>query len=144
MVFASMMRNSLLHHSLSCDLFTFFVLSHQLLHFLVFFPSRPPSTPPLPFPPSPARPASPPHLLFHLTLLPSPPLSPGNHQHHLVLNLIHIYLALKQNPCSSSPCVNHGTCQVGYTAKGFHCKCRPGFTGELCSKGITLVEKWKD
>ena len=84
-----------------------------------------------------------PHLLFPLTLLPSPPLSPGNHQHHLVLNLIHIYLALKQNPCSSSPCVNDGTCQVGYTAKGFRCKCHPGFTGELCSKGITLVEKWK-
>ncbi|PFX18699.1 hypothetical protein AWC38_SpisGene16925 [Stylophora pistillata] len=36
---------------------------------------------------------------------------------------------LEQNPCGSSPCFNNGTCQAGYTDRGFRCKCPPGFTG---------------
>jgi len=46
----------------------------------------------------------------------------------------YIYLAV-ENPCSSSsPCLNNGICQVGYTAKGFRCKCPPPFIGEYCEE----------
>ena len=38
----------------------------------------------------------------------------------------------QQNPCSSSPCLNKGTCQAGFTNKGFRCVCRERFTGETC------------
>lgn len=49
---------------------------------------------------------------------------------HRVLNILNT--TFYQNPCSSRPCFNNGTCQVGYTSKEFRCKCLPGFTGELC------------
>ncbi|KAL9974205.1 hypothetical protein ACROYT_G011218 [Oculina patagonica] len=39
-----------------------------------------------------------------------------------------------KNPCSSSPCLNNGTCQAGFTSKGFRCICRAGFTGTDCSQ----------
>ena len=45
----------------------------------------------------------------------------------------------KQNPCSSSPCLNGGTCQVGFTSKGYRCICRTGFPGINCSPGIASV-----
>ncbi|XP_078364684.1 microfibril-associated glycoprotein 4-like isoform X1 [Oculina patagonica] len=44
------------------------------------------------------------------------------------------YLAI-ENPCSSSPCLNNGTCQAGFTSKGFRCICHAGFTGTDCSQG---------
>ncbi|RMX49209.1 hypothetical protein pdam_00005835 [Pocillopora damicornis] len=37
------------------------------------------------------------------------------------------------NPCSSSPCLNNGTCQIGFTSKGFRCVYVHGFVGENCS-----------
>ncbi|CAH3183837.1 unnamed protein product, partial [Porites lobata] len=39
------------------------------------------------------------------------------------------------NPCGSSPCKNNGTCQSGFTKKGYHCLCRRGWTGERCQDG---------
>ena len=46
-------------------------------------------------------------------------------------------LFCQQNPCNSSPCLNSGTCQAGFTYKGFRCVCRERFGGETCqiSKG---------
>ena len=41
-------------------------------------------------------------------------------------------LFCQQNPCSSSPCLNNGICQAGFTYKGFRCVCRERFTGETC------------
>ncbi|RMX51471.1 hypothetical protein pdam_00018817, partial [Pocillopora damicornis] len=32
----------------------------------------------------------------------------------------------------SSPCSNSGTCQAGFTYKGFRCVCWERFTGEIC------------
>ncbi|PFX11904.1 Pikachurin [Stylophora pistillata] len=43
-----------------------------------------------------------------------------------------------ENPCSSSPCFNNGTCQAGYTEKGFRCKCPLGFTGVNCKKACSF------
>ncbi|XP_022808970.1 fibrillin-1-like [Stylophora pistillata] len=43
-----------------------------------------------------------------------------------------------ENPCSSSPCFNNGTCQAGYTDKGFRCKCPLGFTGVYCKKACSF------
>ncbi|CAH3042479.1 unnamed protein product [Pocillopora meandrina] len=37
-----------------------------------------------------------------------------------------------ENPCSSSPCLNNGTCQARFTNKGFRCVCRHGFSGDNC------------
>ncbi|PFX18685.1 Pikachurin [Stylophora pistillata] len=49
----------------------------------------------------------------------------------------HTYLSI-ENPCSSSPCFNNGTCQAGYTEKGFRCKCPLGFTGVNCKKACSF------
>ncbi|KAM7434454.1 hypothetical protein ABFA07_015483 [Porites harrisoni] len=39
------------------------------------------------------------------------------------------------NPCGSSPCHNNGTCQSGFTKKGYHCLCC-GWTGARCQYDI--------
>ncbi|CAH3133383.1 unnamed protein product [Pocillopora meandrina] len=49
----------------------------------------------------------------------------------LVKNQGYTYLAIK-NLCSSSPCLNNGTCQAGFTNKGFRCVCQEKFTEETC------------
>ena len=45
----------------------------------------------------------------------------------------------QQNHCSSSPCLNGGISQVGFTSKGFRCICRTGFPGTNCCPGIASV-----
>ncbi|XP_067052397.1 neurexin-4-like isoform X3 [Acropora muricata] len=38
-----------------------------------------------------------------------------------------------ENPCSSSPCLNGGTCQAGFTGKGFRCQCiNSSFANHRC------------
>ena len=44
----------------------------------------------------------------------------------------------QQNLCSSSPCLNNGTCQVGFTSKGFRCVCEPGYAGANCNGIVKL------
>ncbi|XP_068692956.1 neurexin-4-like isoform X2 [Montipora foliosa] len=44
----------------------------------------------------------------------------------------HTYLEI-ENPCSSRPCLNGGTCQAGFTRKGFRCLCtNSSFAGIHC------------
>ncbi|XP_029192830.2 neurexin-4-like [Acropora millepora] len=43
----------------------------------------------------------------------------------------HTYLEI-ENPCSSSPCLNGGTCQAGFTRNGFRCQCSVGSFGNQC------------
>ena len=42
---------------------------------------------------------------------------------------------LFQNACSNSPCKNNGTCQSGFTKKGYQCFCTSGWTGGQCQDG---------
>ncbi|KAL9989350.1 hypothetical protein ACROYT_G003891 [Oculina patagonica] len=52
------------------------------------------------------------------------------------------FLAI-ENPCNSNPCLNGGTCQAGFTSKGFRCACRPGFAGANCSVLIKFCSDLK-
>ncbi len=36
------------------------------------------------------------------------------------------------NPCSSSPCLNNGVCNVNPTTCSYICQCKPGYTGPCC------------
>ncbi|CAH3183430.1 unnamed protein product, partial [Porites lobata] len=39
-----------------------------------------------------------------------------------------------QNLCASQPCLNNGTCYMGYTEKNYVCACTAGFKGENCEQ----------
>ncbi|KAJ7391983.1 hypothetical protein OS493_014912, partial [Desmophyllum pertusum] len=39
-----------------------------------------------------------------------------------------------ENTCQSTPCLNNGKCQHGFTHKTFRCLCLAGFEGEFCEK----------
>ena len=39
--------------------------------------------------------------------------------------------------CDRASCENGGTCQSGFTDKGYQCVCLPGFTSAHCEKGIS-------
>ncbi|XP_078382582.1 uncharacterized protein LOC144665249 [Oculina patagonica] len=41
-----------------------------------------------------------------------------------------------ENACKSTPCLNNGKCQYGFTDKAFRCLCSAGFEGELCEKDV--------
>jgi len=43
-------------------------------------------------------------------------------------------LLLFQSDGVSNPCQNNGTCQAGFTNKGYRCLCTAGFRGHNCQK----------
>ena len=56
-------------------------------------------------------------------------------------NLIELYFSFflgKINACGKKPCKNHGTCQTGFTNKGYRCVCSPEFKGHDCTEGKTV------
>ena len=44
-----------------------------------------------------------------------------------------------QSACDKEPCENEGTCQSGYTDKGYRCLCPPQWTSHDCDKGTTIL-----
>ena len=45
------------------------------------------------------------------------------------------FLRTKQNLCRHGPCKNNGTCQAGFTSRGFRCVCPIGILGKKCERG---------
>ncbi|XP_022805222.1 ryncolin-2-like [Stylophora pistillata] len=61
-----------------------------------------------------------------------------NHAPFLLVNKSGYNFLAIENPCSSSPCLNNGTCQSGFTSKGFCCVCQDGFIGEKSQLEVKL------
>ncbi|XP_078351737.1 uncharacterized protein LOC144636404 isoform X2 [Oculina patagonica] len=70
-------------------------------------------------------------------------LNNATDENHLKSRATFIYLAI-ENLCSSSPCLNNGTCQAGFTSKGFRCICRAGFSGTKCQKAAKSCKELYD
>ncbi|XP_067054143.1 neurexin-4-like [Acropora muricata] len=58
--------------------------------------------------------------------------SGNEYSSHLEYQEDHTYLEIEKNPCNSSPCLNGGTCQAGFTSHGFRCQCLIGSFGSRC------------
>ncbi|CAH3156260.1 unnamed protein product, partial [Pocillopora meandrina] len=39
-----------------------------------------------------------------------------------------------KNTCGQTPCQHNGTCQTGFTDKGYRCLCPPGYKGTNCEE----------
>ena len=48
-------------------------------------------------------------------------------------------LFLAKNACGGKPCENNGTCQAGFTSKGYRYLCPPEFKGEKCTEGKIVI-----
>ena len=46
---------------------------------------------------------------------------------------------LAKNACGGKPCENNGTCQAGFTSKGYRCLCPPEFKGQKCTEGNIVI-----
>ncbi|XP_078351731.1 uncharacterized protein LOC144636400 [Oculina patagonica] len=70
-------------------------------------------------------------------------LNNATDENHLESRQAFNYLAI-ENLCSSSPCLNNGTCQAGFTSKGFRCICRAGFSGPNCHEAARSCKELYD
>ncbi|XP_074636932.1 uromodulin-like [Acropora palmata] len=65
-------------------------------------------------------------------------LNNSTHMEHdvdLTNDVNYLYRGAKNNCGSAAPCQQGGTCQSGFSEKGYHCLCKTGFTGEHCDDG---------
>ncbi|XP_078351768.1 uncharacterized protein LOC144636431 [Oculina patagonica] len=70
-------------------------------------------------------------------------LNNATDEKHLESRLRFTFLAI-ENHCSSSPCLNNGTCQAGFTSKGFRCICHAGFSGTNCHEAAKSCKELYD
>ncbi|XP_015763710.1 PREDICTED: delta-like protein 4 isoform X2 [Acropora digitifera] len=49
-----------------------------------------------------------------------------------------------ESACDRATCENGGTCQSGFTDKGYHCVCPPGFTSANCEQDDKMQHDGKE
>ncbi|XP_015776020.1 PREDICTED: neurogenic locus notch homolog protein 1-like [Acropora digitifera] len=59
-----------------------------------------------------------------------------SHDNELMNKYGYVYKGA-ESACDRASCENGGTCQSGFTDKGYQCVCLPGFTSVHCEKGIS-------
>ena len=50
------------------------------------------------------------------------------------------FFFLAKNACGEKSCENKGTCQTGFTDKGYRCLCPPEFKGQKCAEGKIVIK----
>ena len=56
-----------------------------------------------------------------------------------VLSLMYFKFFQDNNPCSSNPCLNGGTCNRNILLKNYTCTCSIYYAGEKCKIGKQLI-----
>ncbi|PFX14237.1 Fibrillin-1 [Stylophora pistillata] len=62
------------------------------------------------------------------------------HEHEME-EKIHFFYHAAESACVDNPCDNNGSCQSGFTYKGYRCLCTTGFKGPHCEKDVNECPK---
>ncbi|XP_074607313.1 uncharacterized protein LOC141860178 isoform X3 [Acropora palmata] len=66
-----------------------------------------------------------------------------SHDNELINTNDYVYKGA-ESACDRATCENGGTCQSGFTDKGYHCVCPPGFTSAHCGKDDKMQHDGKE